>query len=63
VQIDEAPMGINRDNRRIDAQGRPYHLFCSYFYSFPSANLRLNCSRYTPESEVVAPPTPAQESV
>jgi hypothetical protein len=61
VQIDEAPMGVNRDNRRIDAQGRPYHLFCSYFYSFPSANLRLNCSRHTPESEAPAPPAPAHQ--
>jgi hypothetical protein len=32
----------------MDEEGRPYYLFCSYFYSFPSANMRLICSHLTP---------------
>ena len=41
-------MGVNPDNRRIDEAGVPFHLFCSYFYSYPSANMRLTCSHHTP---------------
>ena len=48
VAISDAPMGVNPDNKRSDEYGRPYYLFCSYYYSFPSANLRLNCSHHTP---------------
>ncbi len=47
-------MGVNPDNRRLDAKGNPYHLFCTYFYSYPSANMRLNCSHHTPEAGVPA---------
>ena len=47
-------MGVNPDNRRVDADGRPFYLFCNYFYSFPSANLRLNCSHHTPEVDIGA---------
>jgi hypothetical protein len=60
VQVDEVPMGVNRDNRRVDAQGHYYHLFCSYFYSFPSADLRLNCSHHTVETEPVLPQAPTE---
>jgi hypothetical protein len=48
LSVEEAPLGVNPDNRRVDAQGQPYYLFCSYFYSFPSANMRLHCSHHTP---------------
>jgi hypothetical protein len=41
-------MGVNPDNRRLDESGTPYYLFCSYFYSFPSATMRLTCSHHTP---------------
>jgi len=50
IQVEDAPMGVNPDNRRVDAEGRAFHLFCSYFYSYPSANMRLNCSHHTPEA-------------
>jgi hypothetical protein len=42
-------MGVNRDNRRVDASGTPYYLYCSFFSSYPSANMRLNCSKHTPD--------------
>jgi hypothetical protein len=48
VTVEEAPMGVNPDNRRLDAEGTPFYLFCSYFYSYPSANMRLHCSHHTP---------------
>lgn len=48
VEEAEAPMGVNPDNRRLDESGQPYYLFCSYFYSFPSATMRLTCSHHTP---------------
>lgn len=57
IQVEEAPMGVNPDNRRIDDSGTPFYLFCSYFYSFPSANMRLNCSHHTPDPAVPAPAT------
>jgi hypothetical protein len=41
-------MGVNPDNRRVDDAGVPFHLFCSYFYSYPSANMRLTCSHHEP---------------
>ena len=50
-------MGVNPDNRRIDEDGTPFYLFCNYFYSFPSANMRLNCSHHTPDPTVPAPAT------
>ncbi|MFY9613804.1 MAG: hypothetical protein WAT58_00245 [Candidatus Dormiibacterota bacterium] len=49
VSVDEVPMGVNRDNRRHDANGTPYYLYCSYFFSYPSANMRLTCSQHTPD--------------
>ncbi len=42
-------MGVNRDNRRVDDTGTPYYLYCSYFFSYPSANMRLTCSQHTPD--------------
>ncbi|GAC1331226.1 MAG: hypothetical protein NVSMB17_09170 [Candidatus Dormibacteria bacterium] len=57
LTVEEAPMGVNPDNRRIDAAGAPFYLFCNYFYSFPSANMRLNCSHHTPDPAVPAPIT------
>lgn len=50
----EAPLGVNPDNRRVDEGGTAFFLFCSYFYSFPSANLRLNCSQHTPDPALMA---------
>ncbi|MEA2682451.1 MAG: hypothetical protein QOK05_779 [Chloroflexota bacterium] len=50
-------MGVNPDNRRVDDSGTPFYLFCSYFYSYPSANMRLNCSHHTPDPTVPAPAT------
>ncbi|MEA2646777.1 MAG: hypothetical protein QOE92_1860 [Chloroflexota bacterium] len=50
-------MGVNRDNRRTDEQGTPYYLYCSYFYSFPSANMRLTCSQRVPDSAAQAAET------
>lgn len=50
-------MGVNPDNRRTDDSGTPFYLFCNYFYSFPSANMRLNCSHHTPDPTVPAPVT------
>jgi len=47
-------MGVNPDNRRVDDQGASFYLFCSYFYSFPSANLRLTCSQHTPDPAALA---------
>ena len=47
-------MGVNPDNRRVDDAGTSFYLFCSYFYSFPSANLRLTCSQHTPDPAAVA---------
>lgn len=47
VPVDEVPMGVNRDNRRVDPSGTPYFLYCSYFFSYPSANMRLTCSQHT----------------
>ena len=49
IPVDEVPMGVNRDNRRVDANGNPYYLYCSFFSSYPSANMRLNCSKHTPD--------------
>jgi len=57
ISVDEAPMGVNPDNRRTDDRGAPFYLFCNYFYSFPSANMRLNCSHHTPDPTVPAPVT------
>ena len=54
VAVEDAPLGINPDNRTVDSEGRPFNLFCTYFYSFPSAGLRLNCSHYTPEGQITA---------
>ena len=54
LTVEEAPMGVNPDNKRIDAKGNPFHLFCNYFYSFPSANMLLNCSHHTPEADLPA---------
>jgi hypothetical protein len=48
VSVEEAPMGVNPDNRRLDDVGAPFYLFCSYFYSYPSANMRLHCSHHEP---------------
>jgi hypothetical protein len=50
VAVEDVPMGVNRDNRRLDAKGVPYYLYCSYFYSYPSANMRLSCSKHTPDT-------------
>ena len=50
-------MGVNPDNRRVDENGVQFYLFCSYFYSYPSANMRLNCSHHTPDPSVPAPVT------
>lgn len=52
VDVEEAPLGVNPDNKRVDQQGNPFYLFCTYFYSFPSANLRLNCSQHTSDPKV-----------
>ena len=49
VPVDEVPMGVNRDNRRTVDDGGPYYLYCSYFFSYPSANMRLTCSQHTPD--------------
>ena len=57
IPVDEAPMGVNPDNRRVDENGTQFYLFCSYFYSFPSANMRLSCSHHTPDPAVPAPLT------
>ncbi|MFN2464560.1 MAG: hypothetical protein ABR573_11750 [Candidatus Dormibacteria bacterium] len=57
IPVDDAPMGVNPDNRRVDDAGVPFYLFCNYFYSFPSANMRLNCSHHTPDPTVPAPVT------
>ena len=51
-------MGVNPDNRRVDELGTPFYLYCSYFYSFPSATMRLTCSHHTPEA-TTAKPLPA----
>jgi hypothetical protein len=42
-------MGVNRDNRRVAEEGTPFFLYCSYFFSYPSANMRLTCSQHTPD--------------
>ena len=57
LAVVDAPMGVNPDNRRIDDAGTPFYLFCNYFYSYPSANMRLNCSHHTPDPTVSAPVT------
>lgn len=54
VAPEDVPIGVNKDNKRIDGEGRIFYLFCSYFYSFPSATARLTCSHHTPD--VVAEP-------
>jgi len=51
VAPEDVPLGVNRDNKRIDPEGRVFYLFCSYFYSFPSATARLTCSHYSPEQQ------------
>src|ERR1700694_3622725 len=40
IPVDQAPMGVNPDNRRVDESGVQFYLFSSYFYSYPSANMR-----------------------
>jgi hypothetical protein len=59
VSVEDVPMGVNPDNRRADQNGNPYYLYCSYFYSYPSANMRLNCSHHTPETASQQQPAPA----
>ncbi len=49
-------MGVNPDNRRLDDAGDAFYLFCSYFYSFPSATMRLTCSHLEPGPIPVEPP-------
>ena len=58
VPVEAAPMGVNPDNRRVDEEGQPFYLFCTYFYSYPSANMRLNCSHHLPGNPVEEAPTP-----
>jgi hypothetical protein len=59
VSVDDAPMGVNPDNRRIDAEGSAFYLYCNYFYSFPSATMRLTCSHHTPDQTPSSPALPA----
>lgn len=54
VTPEEVPLGVNRENKRVDAEGRVFYLFCSYFYSFPSATARLTCSHHSPEPQGIA---------
>jgi len=51
ILVDVAPFGINAENRRKDADGNEFYLLCTQFNSYPSANLKVFCTLYTPAAQ------------